>query len=66
MAISRGRELLNQLSPDSNQVRKSIAALEKDADHVRRCINANLRDYDSGQAAIDEITNLIQQLKQKL
>jgi DNA-binding NarL/FixJ family response regulator len=66
MAISRGRELLNQLSPDPAQVRRSITALQTDADHVRKCIKAGLRDYDSGQASIDEISALIQQLKQKL
>jgi septal ring factor EnvC (AmiA/AmiB activator) len=66
MAVSRGRELLNQSNPDPAQVEKSIAALEKDAEHIRKCIKANLRDYDSGQAAIDEITDIIQQLQGKL
>jgi uncharacterized protein Yka (UPF0111/DUF47 family) len=65
MAISRGRELASQQSPNPEEIKKSIAALEKDADHIRKCIKANLRDYDSGQAAIDEIFDLIQQLKQK-
>ena len=66
MAVSRGRQLLSQSKPNLDEVRKSIAALEKDADHIRKCIKANLRDYDSGQAAIDEISALIQELKQKL
>ena len=66
MAISRGRELVKQLNPDSNEIRKSIAALEIDASHVRKCIKAGLRDYDSGQAVIDEISDFIQQLEQKL
>jgi DNA-binding NarL/FixJ family response regulator len=66
MAISRGRELLNQSSPSADEVKKSIVALQKDAEHLRKCIKAGLRDYDSGQASIDEISDIIQQLRQKL
>lgn len=66
MAISRGRALLDQLNPDPDEIAKSIKALQTDADHVRRCIKAGVRDYDSGQAAIDEIREIIQQLKERL
>jgi DNA-binding NarL/FixJ family response regulator len=66
MAISRGRELASQQNPNPSEVRKSITALEKDSEHIRKCIKAGLRDYDSGQADIDEISNLIQELKQKI
>jgi hypothetical protein len=66
MAVSRGRQLLNQSNPNRDEIEKSIAALIIDADHIRKCIKAGLRDYDSGQAAIDEISDLIQQLRQKL
>lgn len=66
MAVSRGRALLNQSNPDPDEIAKSITALKTDADHVRKCIKAGLRDYDSGQAAIDEISGIIQQLEQKL
>ncbi len=66
MAISRGRELASQESPNPKEVEKSIEALKKDADHIRKCIRAGVRNYDSGQATIDEISALIQQLKQKL
>lgn len=66
MAISRGRELVNHSNPDADDIRKSIAALKVDASHIRKCIKAGLRDYDSGQAAIDEISSLIQQLEQRL
>jgi DNA-binding NarL/FixJ family response regulator len=45
---------------------KSIAALEVDAEHIRKCIKAGLRDYDSGQESIDEIRKIIEQLQQKL
>jgi DNA-binding NarL/FixJ family response regulator len=66
MAISRGRELVSQSNPDPDEVRKSIAALHKDSSHVQKCINAGLRDYISGEATIKEISDLIQQLEQKL
>jgi hypothetical protein len=66
MAISRGRELLSQSQPDHDEVRKSIAALKKDASHVQKCMNAGLREYSSGKAVIKEIFDLIEQLEQKL
>jgi len=66
MAVSRGKALLKQLNPDPNEIAKSITALKTDADHIRRCIKAGLRDYDSGQTAIDEISDLIKQLEQKI
>jgi len=66
MAVSRGKALLNQLNPDPAEVKKSIIALETDRDHIRKCIKAGLRDYDSGQTAIDEISDIIQRLKEKL
>ena len=66
MARSRGRELARQEHPDANEVQKSIAALQKDATHVQKCMNAGLRDYSSGEKVIKEISDLIQQLKQKL
>jgi DNA-binding NarL/FixJ family response regulator len=66
MAISRGRELASQLKPDPTEVKKSIAALKKDASHVQKCMSAGLREYSSGQAVIEEISDLIQQLEQIL
>jgi hypothetical protein len=66
MAISRGRELASQQNPNPSEVRKSITALEKDSEHIRKCIKGGFRHYDSGQADIDEISNLIQELKRKI
>ena len=66
MAISRGRELAGQQAPNPDEVRKSIAALKTDSEHVRKCIKAGLRDYDSGQANIQEISELIQELEGKI
>jgi len=66
MAISRGRELARQQSPNPAEVRKSIQALRIDSEHIRKCIKAGLRDYDSGQANIEEISKLIQELEGKI
>lgn len=66
MAVSRAKALLSQSNPSLDDVAKSITALKSDKDHIRKCIKAGLRDYDSGQAAIDEISTLIQQLEQKI
>jgi hypothetical protein len=66
MAISRGRVLLGQSNPAPEEISKSIRALKADADHIRKCIKAGVRDYDSGQAVIDEISDIIRQLEQKL
>jgi hypothetical protein len=66
MAISRGRALADQSNPDPNEVRKSIAALRENANHVQKCVNANLRDSSEGEATIQEISDLIVTLEQKL
>lgn len=66
MAISRGRELASQSNPNPDEVRKSITALKTDSEHVRKCIEAGLRDYNSGQATIEEISSLIQELEEKI
>ena len=66
MAVSRAKELLAQSNPKSGEIRKSITALNVDAEHIRKCIKANLRDYDSGQKAIDEIRCLINKLEERL
>jgi len=66
MAISRGRQLLSESNPQPEQVKKSIEALEKEVSYVQKCMNAGLRDWNSGQAVIDEISSLIEQLNQKL
>lgn len=66
MAIQTGRDLLGKPNATTTELQKSIAALERESEYVRKCINAGLRDSFSGQAVIKEISNLIQQLEQKL
>jgi hypothetical protein len=66
MPISRGRELLSQDNPNPAEIRKSIGALIIDASHVQKTMNAGLRDHASGEATINEILDLIQQLKDKI
>jgi len=66
MAIQTGRDLLTKPNATPIELQKSIAALKQESEYVRKCINAGLRDCFSGQEVIKEISELIQQLEQKL
>jgi hypothetical protein len=66
MAISRGRYLLSVFNPDPEDVRKSIAALTKDAEYVQKCMNAGIRDWMTGEATLKEINTIIEKLEKKL
>jgi len=66
MAISRGKYLLSVFNPDPEEVRKSIAALRKDAEYVQKCMNAGVRDWRSGEATVKEINTIIEKLEKKL
>ena len=52
MAIQTGRNLLAKPNATATELQKSIAALKQESEYVRKCINADLRDYSSGQAVI--------------
>jgi hypothetical protein len=66
MAIQTGKDLLEKPNASTTELQKSIAALKQESEYVRKCINAGLRDYSSGQTVIEEISKLIEQLEQKL
>lgn len=66
MTIQRGKDLLNQLNPSADELRRSIDALVWDRQYVRNSITIGLRDKDSGQENIKEISDLIQKLEDKL
>jgi hypothetical protein len=66
MAIQKGRDLLAKADATKKEIDSSISALELDSEHVRKCINAGLREGDSGRSVIKEISELIEQLKEKL
>lgn len=66
MAISRGRELANQLNPDPQKVRRIIECLRWESSYVQDCIDKGSRELDSGEQVIKEISDLITQLEKKL
>jgi predicted nucleic acid-binding Zn-ribbon protein len=66
MAIQRGRDLLAKSNATAEELQKSIAALRKDSEYVRKCIKAGLRDAESGHAVMQEIADLITELEEKL
>ena len=66
MAIQRGKDLLAKPNVTTLEIEKSIAALNVDYEYVRKCIKAGLRDSESGTQVMEEISNLIKDLKEKL
>jgi hypothetical protein len=66
MAIQTGRDLLGKSNATALELRKSIAALKVESEYVRKCINAGLRDSESGNKVIQEISDLIKDLEAKL
>jgi hypothetical protein len=65
MAIQKGRDLLAKADATEKEIDSSISALKLDSGYVRKCINAGLREGDSGRAVIKEIAELIKQLEAK-
>jgi hypothetical protein len=66
MTIAKGRALVENPNATADEIRQSIAALEWQWKYIRNTIEIGLRDETSGLENIQEIKNLINQLKQKL
>jgi len=66
MTISRGQQLLGELNPNPNKVKRIIECLRWESSYVQECINKGSRDLDSGQEVIKEISELIKNLEKKL
>ena len=66
MAIQRGKDLLKKPNATAEEIEKSIAALKINKEHVRKCINAGVRDSESGCEVMREISDLIKSLEDKL
>ena len=66
MTIAKGRALLEDSNATVEEVRKSIAALEWEWKYIRNSIEIGLRDESSGLENIQEIKELINQLKTKI
>jgi len=66
MTIAKGRALLASQNASADDIRQTIRALEWEWKYIRNTIEIGLRDEDSGLRNIEEIKELINQLKQKL
>jgi hypothetical protein len=65
MTIAKGRALLENPNASADELKQSIAALEWEWKYIRNAIQIGLRDEASGLENIQEIKELINQLKQK-
>jgi hypothetical protein len=66
MTIAKGRALVENPNASADEINQSIAALEWEWKYIRNSIEIGLRDEASGLENIQEIKELINQLKQKL
>jgi chromosome condensin MukBEF complex kleisin-like MukF subunit len=66
MTIQKGKDLLEQSNPSVNEVQKCLNALTWDRQYVQNSITLGIRDKESGQENIDEISDLIEKLQKKL
>lgn len=65
MAIQKGRDLLEKENATSEEIEKSISALEIESEYVRKCVKARLREGDAGRKVMEKIADLIEKLKKK-
>ena len=66
MTIQRGKDLLDQSNPSANELKKAILSLQQEKKYVENCINLEFREQSSGQIVVDEISDIITQLEEKL
>ena len=66
MTIQRGKDLLNQSDPSANELKRAILSLQQEKKYVENCIELEFRDQLSGQKVVDEISDIITQLEEKL
>ena len=66
MTIAKGRALLENPKASAAEIEQSIAALEWEWKYIRNSIEIGLRDESSGLENIQEIKELINQLKKKI
>lgn len=66
MTIQKGKELLQKLNPTNNELKTSITALKQEKKYVENCIELGFREQSSGQVVVDEISEIIARLEEKL
>jgi hypothetical protein len=66
MTIQRGKDLLSQSNPSANELRKAILSLEQEKQYVKNCIELGFREQGAGQIVVNQISDIITQLEEKL
>jgi hypothetical protein len=66
MTISRAKKLITQSNPDPDKVRRMIECLKSESNYIQMCMDKGLRDIESGEKSINEISGLINELENKL
>lgn len=66
MTIQRGKDLLEQSDPSANELKKAILSLQQEKKYVENCMELGFRNQHSGQIVVDEISNRIVSLQEKL
>lgn len=66
MTIQKGKELLQKLNPTNNELKTSITALKQEKKYVENCIELGFREQSSGQVVVDEISEIIARLEEKV
>lgn len=66
MTIQRGKDLLDQSNPSTNELRKAILSLQREKKYVENCIELGFREKSAGDATVQEISFLVEALEEKL
>jgi len=66
MAIQQAKDLLTKSDATVQELRTSIAKLKVEKWYVQECIDRGLRESESGNIVINEISTLIKNLEEKI
>ena len=66
MAIQQAKDLLTKSDATAQELRTSIAKLKVEKWYVQECIDTGLRESESGNIVINEISTLIKNLEEKI
>lgn len=66
MTIQKAKELLERSNPSVNEIQRCLKALMWDRQYVQNSITLGIRNKESGQENIDELSDLIEKLQEKL
>jgi len=66
MTIEKGNRILDKSDATSDEIKITIAGLEQERKYVENCITLQFRDRSSGETVVQEISDLITKLTEKL